>query len=131
MGVPLNAVCQIAAWKNHELERYCCALVGAGLDLLAREVPYFGADDIEEVDQPESPAVAGISARVLKSAGVIQCYTGHNPDAGVFYGRRKSRHKSAHGREIHLYQIANSDLAFEFLKRHGMSCEPQQVSLFA
>lgn len=130
MTVPLDAVCQVTAWKSPELQKYCCALVKTGLGMLAQEIHFFGCDDLPDEDQPNSPSVSGISCRVLKAASLIVEYGGHHTEQGVFHGRRKSRHLAAHGREIHLYQITSVEMCLEFLKRNNSLFEPQQTSLF-
>ena len=112
------------------MENYCCALVTAGLDLLIRETPYFGADDVLDIDQPQSPGVPGAAVKILVSGGVMEQYRGHHPVEGVYYGRRFNRRKKAHGREIHLYRVVSVALAREFLKRHRKTAPVMQMELF-
>ena len=129
MTVPVEAICQVTAWKTPELKTYCCALVKTGLGSLARGEPCFGCDDVPEEDQPVSPAVSGIACRVLKSSSLIIEYSGHHPEAGIFHGRRKSRRGPSHGREIHLYQVTSVELCMAFLGRNQEIVEPQQIEM--
>lgn len=130
MALPLKAAGQITIWKNPELSDYCCAIVQIALDLLNRNVPYFGADDLPEDQKPNSTGVAGVAIKMLKCGNVIANCPAHDPENGVYHGRRSSRHKSAHGREIRLYQITNRPIAEKFLSIHRKPPEVQQTNLF-
>ena len=130
MPIPTAELCKIVGWKSPELHGYCCALVRAGLDLLNREVPFFGTDDVPEPDQPESPGVSGCAVRILVNAGVLDRYNGHHPEMGVFHGRRLNRRKASHSREIHLYSVVSRPLAEAFLERHNITPPTQQMELF-
>lgn len=127
--IPVDAICQVDIWKEKEVRDFAVTVIKTALRLMAEGTPYFSSDDIPEGLQPESPSVSGIVLKKLCASCLICGFNGNFPEAGIYYGRRKSRRESAHGREIHLYQITSLALCKEFLRRYGECAETIQTEL--
>jgi len=127
--IPSPVISQVAVWKNHALQDYCCAMVEVGLNLLYSGVPYFGSDDVPESKQPESHAIPGTAASMLRHAGILTDFFGSIPEENIWQGRRKSKRKLANGRKINLFQLTSVSMAESYLNRNKISVEPAQVSL--
>ena len=130
MTISAEAVQQVTAWKNVELQLYCMQLVRVGLFLLSHGVPYFGSDDVTEEHQPAGHAIPGCAISVLRAAHVISDYFGNHPEDRIFNGRRMSKRPLANGRKVALFQLTNRGMAEEFLRRNQIPFEPQQLELF-
>jgi hypothetical protein len=125
-----ETLCQIATWKNAELQHYCTAFVTVAVNLLDSGTSYVGSDDVPDQDQPESHAIPGSALTMLRAANVITDFWGSVPAENIHGGRRKSKRTAANGRKIGLYTLTSRGMAVEWLKRNGVQTEPYQLEMW-
>ena len=127
MPTPLEtAVANQCLWKAGPVLRAAVELVKAGLSELDKGRAHFGADNVGEAYVYEGQGICGVATRLLIHSNLIAPSQYHNPDEGVYHGRRKSKRGSAHARRVDCYELASRGLAEAFVKKHGSSWRMSQ-----
>ena len=122
-----TAVAVQQLWKPGPVLRAAVELVKAGLSELDKGRAHFGCDNIPEAYVYEGQGICGVATRLLIHSNLIAPSQYHNPDAGVFHGRRKSLRGSAHARRVDLYELASRGLAEAFVRKHDSSWKASQL----
>jgi hypothetical protein len=128
MPTPLEtAVAAQVLWKPGPILRAAVELVKAGLSELDKGHSFFGCDNVPEAYAYEGQGICGVATRMLIQSNLIRPSQYHNPEQGVFNGRRKSLRKQGHARRVDLYELASKGLAEAFVVRYDPSWQTSQL----
>ena len=113
-------------WKAGPVLRAAVMLVKAGLSELDKGHGCFGADNVPEGYAYEGQGICGTATRMLLQSYLIVPSQHHDPEAGVFHGRRKSLRASANNRRVDLYELSGRGLSEAFVKRYDTAFQVAQ-----
>ena len=127
-----EVVIEKGTWKREPLETFARAVVCRALNLRLIGVTYFNNDDVADADQPGDKTTVGAAFKLLAIANVIAPYRGTIESLEIWGGIRRSSRPCCHGHRNQLYELTNTGMAEEWLRRHGGAPQPaQQEMMFA
>jgi hypothetical protein len=115
-------------WKP-EIEDFALAVLVTARALRMTGVSYFNNDDVPDGDQPLDRTTVGAAFKMLALANIIAPWRGTIESKEIWGGMRRSSRRCCHGHRNQLYELTNTGIAEEWLRRHGGAPQPAQTEM--